>query len=142
MMIGEAKAKLDAFGIDAVCGCIADGESMTGTAEKIGVSFGSLSVWINADPERSARVREVRALTARAWDEKAERGIESAKDQFELQKAKELAHHYRWRSTKIAPRDYGDKLAVGQADDLAPLAALTDDQLDARIKALTNGQAK
>jgi len=74
------------------------------------VSIGTLISWINGDSERSARVREVRIATARIWDEKAESGIENAGDPFELAKAKELAHHYRWRAAKIAPRDYGERV--------------------------------
>jgi hypothetical protein len=35
-----------------------------------------------------------------------------ASDAFELAKAKELAHHYRWRASKIAPKLYGDRLQV------------------------------
>ena len=39
-------------------------------------------------------------------------GIAQASDPFELAKAKELAHHYRWRASKIAPKLYGDKQSV------------------------------
>lgn len=46
------------------------------------------------------------------WEEKAESCIADAADEFELKKARELAHHYRWRAAKIAPREYGDKLEV------------------------------
>lgn len=83
---------------------------MLSIARNIGVSQGSLIAWIAADSERSARTKEARAHTALAWEEKAERGIAEASDPFELSKAKELAHHYRWRASKIAPRDYGDKV--------------------------------
>jgi len=48
-------------------------------------------------------------MAAAAWDEKSELLLTNAKDNFELMKAKELAHHYRWRAKAIAPRDYGDK---------------------------------
>jgi len=48
--------------------------------------------------------------SARFWDEKAARVIEAAPDKFELERARELAHHYRWRAKAIAPRDYGDKV--------------------------------
>lgn len=104
--------RISDFGIDAVCEAIADGSSMTALAADLGVSFGTLSNWIAAEDERSARVREVRRETARLWDEKAESDIRAATDPFELSRAKELAFHYRWRSSKIAPADYGDKTAV------------------------------
>ena len=57
-----------------------------------------------------ARAREARIHAARIWDEKALSVVEQALDLFELQRAKELAHHYRWRASKTAPKDYGDKV--------------------------------
>ena len=111
-MTSPAKAKLDAIGIDAICDRLSDGETMTRIAEAVGVSIGTLISWVNDDSERSARAREARILSARIWDEKAEHGIELASDAFELSRAKELAHHYRWRAAKIAPKDYGDKVSA------------------------------
>lgn len=101
--------KLDALGLDAICEAIVERNSLTKIARDAGVPVSGLLGWIEADPERSARVRETRAVTARLWDEQAEQVINSARDEFELKKAKELAHHYRWRGSKIAPREYGDQ---------------------------------
>lgn len=108
----SAVNKLDAYGIEAVCEDIALGRSMTHVAFTVGVSIGSMLAWIAADPERSARVREVRVSMALHWDERAEAAISAASDEFELRKAKEISHHYRWRASKIAPKDYGDKQQV------------------------------
>lgn len=129
----DAREKLDKYGIDAVCDWISGGESMTTIAGKAGVSIGSMLTWLNADPERSARAKEARIGTAKYWDEKAEVGIAEASDPFELSKAKELAHHYRWRASKIAPKDYGDKLEL--AGEIG-VNRLTDEQVDARLAAL------
>ncbi|TMN18478.1 hypothetical protein [Pseudoxanthomonas sp. X-1] len=108
--MAAARQILDQYGLEAVCEDIGRGTSMTAIAQERGVSIGSLLTWVEADPERSARVREARSAMARYWDEKAEAGIESAEDEFALKKAKELSHHYRWRASKIAPREYGDKV--------------------------------
>jgi hypothetical protein len=108
--------------IAEVCRKIADGDSLTAIALSEGISVGSLSEWLEATPERSARAREARALSARTWDDKAETVIDEAGDPFELAKAKELAHHYRWRASKIAPREYGDKVAIGGNPDAPPVA--------------------
>lgn len=107
-----AKEKIEQFGIDALCAKIVDGITLTNAATQIGVSIGTLISWLESDAERSARAREARMRSARIWDEKATEAIESAADPFELSKAKELAHHYRWRAAKISPRDYGEKLDV------------------------------
>lgn len=113
---GEARERLDAFGIDAVCERIGDGSSLTDIAEEVTVSIGSLLTWLKADAERSARAREARRATAQSWDEQAEAELRAASDVFELAKARELASHFRWRASKIAPADYGDKVQHADAD--------------------------
>lgn len=128
-----ARSRVDRIGLDDLCRMIADGMTMTAIAKKLGVSFGTLSNWIAADAERSARVREVRSATARLWDEMAVDRLERAKSPFQLAKAKEIAFHYRWRSSKIAPADYGDKVDVNHAGEIAHT---TPEQRQARIDAL------
>jgi hypothetical protein len=114
-----ARERLDAVGFEAVCADLADGKTLTSIASAAGVSYGSLHAWLNFDAERSARAREARQRTACMWDEMAAAGIEAATTAFQLAKAKELAHHYRWRASKIAPKEYGEKVTVGEADALA-----------------------
>lgn len=127
---------LDAIGLDEVCRLIIGGTTLTAIASMAGVSLGSMLSWAESTPERSARVREARSLSAAAYDEKAEACIAEASDPFELAKAKELAHHYRWKASKISPKKYGDKLALGGADDLPPIKTMSDEQLMARIESL------
>jgi hypothetical protein len=100
---------LESFGIESICDELLNGETFTKIARKLGIARSALKRWIDADEARSARAREARIDAASAWDEKAEDCIELAGDPFELQRARELAHHYRWRASKIAPADYGDK---------------------------------
>ena len=107
-----AQEALDAYGLDAVCEAIAGGGTLTAVAKDAGVSLTRLLAWIDADSERSVRVREARASSAKLWDESAEREIRGATDEFELRKARELAQHFRWRATKIAPKEYGERQAV------------------------------
>lgn len=106
------REKLDELGDDAFFARVANGESYTRIAESLGIRHHSIEQWIAASDSRSARALEVRTATGKVWDEKAERVLESAADPFELAKAKELAHHYRWRSSKVAPKVYGDKQQV------------------------------
>lgn len=111
-------AKLDEFGVEALCDAIRAPMSMLAIAQELGVSQGTLIAWVGATAERSARVKEARMATAQHWDQEATELIAAARTPFQLMKAKELAHHYRWRAAKIAPRDYGDKIAIGGASDL------------------------
>lgn len=120
----EARARLDKVGIDEIVEMIAvEGASLRGIANEVGVSAGSLLTWIEADPERSARVRDAREQLAKLWDEKAEDVLQQARDEFTLKKARELASHYRWRASKTAPREYGDRVEVKGTMTLEQLVA-------------------
>lgn len=120
---GTAREKLNKVGVDAICENLCAGSSLTGIANEYGVSLGSLLAWIQADTERSARVRETRGAMAKVWDEKAEDEIRQADDEFKLKKARELAHHYRWRAAKVAPGEYGEKVEVKGTMTLEQLVA-------------------
>jgi hypothetical protein len=132
-------------GITAICEMICGCETLIGISKTLGVGVATLLDWIEKDPERSALARESRTLTARLWDEKAEQVITEAKDPFELNKARELAHHYRWRAKAIAPRDYGDRVTNEHTGkDGAPitvasvnLKGLSDDELTKMQQLLT-----
>lgn len=113
---GEAAAKLDGYGEDALCRDILDGITLTDIAVAVDVSIGSLLSWRDADPERSARAREARVKRAEMWDELAVTELRGATDKLTLGIAKEIAHHYRWRASKIAPADYGDRMQTQQLD--------------------------
>lgn len=89
---------------------IESGTMIADIAEDMGCPRSSLTMWLRATPDRSARLREARRLGAASWEERAEKGLSAARDPFELAKAKELAHHYRWRASKLAPSDFGDKI--------------------------------
>ncbi|WP_186126376.1 hypothetical protein [Burkholderia gladioli] len=110
MQHGEAQAALNALGIEGVCAQIYDGIPLRKIATGLGVSQGSLIAWLAADPERSARAREARRATAQMWEEMAEKVIEEATTKIQLARARELAHHYRWRASKIAPAEFGNKV--------------------------------
>ena len=106
-----AQDKINAYGLDAICDDILNGKSLREIARNLGVDIAQLCRW-KAQPQHSARVSDAMAATAEYWDQVAVDGIAQASDPFELAKAKELAHHYRWRASKIAPKLYGDKQSV------------------------------
>ena len=105
-----AAQRIDGYGIERIAEHLSNGVTMTVVAAEIGVTVGMLSQWIASSEEHSARAREARVHAARIWDEKALDVIEQAADPFELQRARELAQHYRWRASKTAPKEYGDKV--------------------------------
>jgi transposase len=98
------RGKLDALGIDALVETIIEGKLQREICRDIGVAISSMVDWIAEDDERARRVKEARRAAARTYEEQAEQVIRDAADRFELAKAKELAHHYRWRASRRTAR--------------------------------------
>lgn len=96
--------------MDSIVTMILNCESMTAIALSFGISKATLINFVYSTPDHSARMFDARKQAALIWEEKAEEVIQQAADPFELTRARELAHHYRWRASKIAPHQYGDKI--------------------------------
>lgn len=102
--------EFNGLSLESIADLIEGGLSISQVAATVGKPRSSLWNWIEADPVRSVRAREARSVSAERWDDLSVAVIEDAGDPFALAKAKELAHHYRWRASKIAPAIYGDKV--------------------------------
>lgn len=108
-----AKSKLDGK-IDDIIEMILEGMSYRKIAKKLGVALSTLHDYTSKS-EHSARAREALQYSADTFDEKAEQALLEAKSSMtEVQRARELAQHYRWRSSKRDPKRYGDKLDIEQ----------------------------
>lgn len=116
-----------------ICQHIEAGETISAIAKELGTFHSHISAWLGENQYRSARANVARAKSARYWDDRAQTMIEEASDAFELAKAKELAHHFRWRASKIAPSDYGDRLRV---DGELSIRDVSDDELTAKAARL------
>ena len=128
---GEARAKCEAFGQDAMVEAIVGGVPLRLVAEHIGVSVHALWEWINADRERSQACARARVDAAQAYDELAEHVLLTAPGlPAEIQRAAQLAQHYRWRAKVVNPKVYGDKAEVQHTHRLSVADALK--QLDER----------
>lgn len=125
------KSTLDILGIDSLCDRIQSGETLSGITRSLKLSHVSVLLrWIAADSHRSARVREARTSAAAMYDELAQEYIENAADPFELTKAREMASHLRWRASKVAPSQYGDRV---QVDATVDHKVMQDDALLSRL---------
>lgn len=100
---------LDFYGVDWLCDLILDGKTLTAIAEEATVNVSVLVRWIAADEQRSARVNTARRQAGATWDALAEDAISKATTPHQLAVARELAHHWRWRASKIDP-NYKDKM--------------------------------
>lgn len=126
---GEAKAKLDALGIDGMCERLRDGKSYREISEEIGVSKASVANWIAAKPERSARAQEARRISAQEEDERALKVLEdlpSDPTSGQVSKAREIAAHRRWRAKVRDPENYGDRMKVDHGLDVDLPALLAE----------------
>jgi len=126
---GEAEAILNAFGLESLCDRLVSGETQTAICKSLGITKGSLSRWVSLDAERQARVHEARIEAAAAFDDLAEEAIKKARGKDGIAKARELAHHYRWRASKANPREYGEKL---QVDQTSTIINLSDEEIERR----------
>jgi len=108
----KSKAKFAGVSEDEIIHRIEDGEALASIAASVGRARSKLTEWLQADDGRRERSARARASAAGAWDEKAEQTIATAKTRLALAKARELAQHYRWRASKINPKQYGERQQV------------------------------
>lgn len=103
---------------------VANGESLNSFCAARGFAYVTVLDWINADPVRSenyARAREERAdAVFESLDEVSERAV-TAETAVEVAGLRLKADNIKWKLARMSPKKYGDKLAVGGADDLSPL---------------------
>ncbi len=88
------------------------GETYRVIAEKYNVALGTLFNYLH-NSERSARVKEALNYSASTYDEKAEKvllEISAESQGVEMQRARELAQHYRWKASKRSPKEYGERI--------------------------------
>ncbi len=130
--------KIEALGIDGICERIRSGRMLREICRELGVEdIGTLVSWLGGEDSRSARANEARRLAATMWDEMAMQVLQDASP-GDISVAREIASHYRWRASKMAPKQYGDSSKIehsgavdlGFADALkAARARVIDDQL-------------
>lgn len=105
------KSKLDGR-LDEILDLFADGETFRAVAKKVGASTRTLNKFLT----RKDNVEQYYAVLQESSDSYASMAEEALRnspaDKIEIQRARELAHHYRWMASKRNPKRYGDKLDV------------------------------
>lgn len=120
-----AKDKLDAVGMDEICARTADCIPMRTIAADIGVSWATLTSYINATPERIeqyARAREAQAdklaedILAIADDGMSDVYLDAdgneRTNQEVIARSRLRVDARKWLAGKMAPKKYGDKLDI------------------------------
>jgi hypothetical protein len=124
------KDKLDSIGIEAICERVSDCETLQSIADNAEVSKGTLIAWLAGYADQYARAREAQA------DKLAEDILaiadDGSNDTYKTDDGEVVNHDViarsrlrvdarKWLAGKMAPKKYGEKLAVGGADDLPPV---------------------
>lgn len=136
---------------ERICERVGEGEPLRQVCRDEGFpSWRTVYRWIEEQPEFASRFAHARA---RGFDAIAEDCLdiadETAHDSVATEQGERPNTEWISRSklrvetrlkllAKWDPKRYGEKLALGGADDLPPIKTVSDEQLAARIKALTD----
>lgn len=98
--------------LDEILDLFADGDAFRVVAKKMNVSTRTLNKFLSL-PENINEYRAVMQESSDSYASMAEETLLNAPgNKFELQRARDLAHHYRWMASKRNPKRYGDKLDI------------------------------
>lgn len=112
---------------DTICERIAEGESLRSICtDEAMPGKSTVFRWLADDQNAPFRDQYARAREAQAdalFDELAETAelALKAESAVEVAARRLVVDTQKWRLSKIVPKKYGDKLAVGGAEDLPPL---------------------
>lgn len=106
-----------------ICEQLASGKPLTHVCAQPGMpNRATVDRWANEKPEfaaQRARAREAQAETL--LDEMAEIEAKTLREEVHPVAARAVLSSMQWRAEKMAPKKYGAKLAIGQAEDLGPV---------------------
>jgi hypothetical protein len=114
---------------DFICEGLMDGKSMRQICDEPGMPNRSTVLrWMEERPDFASKCARARELQADLMDDLV---LEEAKTctNDNAQAARVRIAAYQWRAAKLAPKRYGDKIAVGGADDLPAVQQVTQIQL-------------
>lgn len=146
------KSSFNTEDAETIYAALSEGHSLLSICEAMGIPYGTAYQWEVDNPEhakKSARARELgchylaeQCLEIADTPMLGEERTTKADGSIETKEADMIAHRRLQIDTRMrligkwAPKIYGDKLALGGADDLPPIRSMSDEQLVARIKAL------
>lgn len=124
--------------LDDLIDDLIEGRTFRELSAMYGVQVSTIHEYLNK-PENIERYALALKTSSDSYAEKAENVLLDAKSKLvEIQRARELAQHYRWMASKRNPKKYGDKLDVtsgGEPVQKADLSAIPSDVLKALINA-------
>lgn len=118
--MGKKSLQLTAEQIDEIFDALADTATLRQLAAQYGAKRSTLHEYLTATPELLARYKSARMRSSEAYEDAADHVISDARDPFELARARELAHHYRWAARVRSPGTHGDRSELVGNTELTP----------------------
>jgi transposase len=114
--------------VEAVCVLMSDGLSLRKSCEKMGLSPNTVLNWIDASEALKVQYTHARARLIDAQAEELEEiGDQAAMAQtaVEVNGLRLKSDNRKWLLSKLAPKKYGDKLAIGGDENMPPIQSVT-----------------
>jgi len=133
---------------EQICARLAEGEFLRVITRDEGMpNWRTVYDWMESNPDFAARVARARRMGFDAIAEETVSMIDETPERTSTQFGDKIDVGFvQWKKNQIDqrmrllskwdPKRYGDKLALGGADDLPPIKKLTDGDLLARISEL------
>ncbi len=121
---------------DIVCARIAKGESLVSICEdKAMPGYSTVTAWLRQDGSGERQAMYAQAREAQA-DYLADEIVAIADGAGDPARVRNRVDARKWVAAKLRPRVYGDKLALGGADDLPAIRSEVQERADGFTTAL------
>ena len=129
--------------VQSILDRIIDGESLRHICEAAGMpNRGTVLKWLRDDQVLATRYAHARARQADYLEEEmADIEQKTLDGGIDPAIARVVLASKQWRASKLAPKVYGDKIAVGGADDLPPVKAMSMEEAARRIAFVLTAKA-
>jgi hypothetical protein len=112
-----------------VLAAMEEGNSLRQSCEHVGIPIGTFMRWCDEDADLAEHYARTRArlldMKAEELEEIGERAA-AARTPVEVAGLRLLSDNRKWLLSKLVPKKYGEKLAVGGAEDLPPIQGSLD----------------
>ena len=145
---GAPPMEKDPVAIEKFCNLVAEGVAARDACGQCGFSQPTLWKWIAQDEEFAKQYAHAKELCAHLFADEtrpiSEEKNDGTMEPSEFNARQRLRFDQRkWHASKLAPKIYGDKVAIGGADDLPPIKTINREMSPQEAYALMLvGQAK
>lgn len=136
--------------VNAICIRIAEGESLRSICRDDAMpAMSAVFRWIAAHEEfKEQYAMAMEQRTEALFEEILEIADETSRDTIDTENGEKANSEWisrsrlrvdarKWMLSKMVPKKYGERLAIGGADDMPPIKTMSDTELAAKIAAMT-----